>query len=315
LESLLTQDIISDMEILVVDDHGQDNSIVLVKRLQIDHKHGERIRILCTERNSGAWAARNVGLENAIGEWVGFVDADDWCDADMYSRLMTEAEAKRADWAYCLICKEFGGGRTELIKQPFIVDGEMTEAKRRLMLTRGVAYFSTGIYRKEFLADNDIRFPLGKFSEDSFFWWLTVMYCRRFAVVDQVGYHYRIQPESVSKQPDLTKARQKQQMYGDMLVRLRKDGLYEKYRQELDYLYLKKGLLIPLIIQAINRPEVESKEYRSFLDRMRCVDEVSVEGNKYYGRDCIVKVLYKGFEMCPRIMSRLLRLKYRRDPF
>ena len=90
IESLFAQTIIEQIEILVVDDHGHDNSRAIVEQLQSQHSLGRCIRLLSTPQNSGAWAARNLGISEARGQWIGFVDADDWCESDMYKNLLYE---------------------------------------------------------------------------------------------------------------------------------------------------------------------------------------------------------------------------------
>lgn len=316
LDSILMQQGVDDeFEVIVVDDHGQDGSVNVVERMQRSHDRGGCIRLIATEKNSGAWAARNLGMEHASGDWIGFVDADDWCEADMYARLIYAAESIEADWGYCQARKEFVNGGSEILIQPDMKSGIITADMRRCMLTRGVAYFWTGIYRRDFLTVNGIQFPQGKFSEDSYFWWMTVMCSHRIAVVDEPMYHYRIQDNSVSKRPDSTKAEQKQRMYGLLLADLRQRGLYYDYKEELDYLYIKKGVLIPLIIKAVNCPDTTKNEYRSFFERKTEKHGVSVMNNIYYKRDFRIRLLYRIFVVCPKIMSWVLRLKYEGDPF
>lgn len=315
LDSVLSQRGVDYMEIIVVDDHGQDGSVEVVKRVASTHRRGNCIKLVATEKNSGAWAARNLGISVAGGEWIAFVDADDWCEPLMYADLIFEADNADADWAYCLAQKEFKRDKTKVLRQTEIESGEMTEEKRRVMLTRGVAYFWTAIYRKSFLSSYSIEFPRGKFSEDSYFWWLVVMCSKRVAVVDKVGYHYRIQADSVSKRPDETKAEQKQNMYGRLLSDLKNRGLYDDYREELDYLYVKKAFLIPMMIRAINYKNFNRDEVVKFLVRMRYDHRVEIDDNLYLKNNKKVGLLYICFLAYPKTMSRLLRLRYRQDPF
>lgn len=83
VESLRVQTC-SDLEILLVDDGSTDGSGALCDRLAGED---ERIRVLHKE-NGGSSTARNAGIAEARGEFVGFVDSDDYVDADMYERLL-----------------------------------------------------------------------------------------------------------------------------------------------------------------------------------------------------------------------------------
>lgn len=312
LESLLAQTIIDGMEIIVVDDRGTDRSVEIVRDIINNHPRGSHIRLLETPQNSGAWAARNIGLDEAEGEYIGFTDADDWVEPDMFERLYNEAERLEADWAYCYGQKEYENGDESEVLEPEVTEScELDERVKKDMFVNGVAYFWTAIYNRTFLKVNHIEFPEGKFSEDSYFWWMVVMYSEQLGVVPYVGYHYRIQPNSVSKRPDPEKAHLKQQMYSNLLSYFRGKGLYRIYQKELDYLYIKKGFLIPLLIEAINKQKPDLRAIR----RQRHSDEVSLVGNKYLNRDPRGLFLTLAFRIAPRLTARLLKMKYKTDPF
>lgn len=314
LESLLKQTIVDKMEIVCVDDCGGDESVQYITTLQQSHPKGHQIQLYSMPRNSGAAAARNYGLTKAVGDYVGFVDADDWCEKNMYRQLVDAVLQYKAQWGYCIGQKEYTDTHSEQLSQPRIANGELTSADRQRLLTHGVAYFWTGLYNRQFLINEAISFPEGKFSEDSFFWWTVLMHTSHIAAVDKVGYHYRIQNNSVSRRPDPTKAEQKQDMYCRLLGRLRSEGLYAAFAAELDYLYIKKGLLIPLLIKAINHPDTENAYYRQMIAQA-AINNIDIANNKYMRRDIKARLLYRLFRANGKLTSRLLRLKYHSDPF
>lgn len=96
VESLCNQTL-KDIEIILVDDGSTDMSGMICDQYA---KTDIRIRVIHQE-NSGQGAARNRGLEVAKGEWIGFVDADDWVDLDFYRTLCVEALENKADMAVC----------------------------------------------------------------------------------------------------------------------------------------------------------------------------------------------------------------------
>ena len=77
LLSILEQDF-EDMEILVVDDCGPDQSIAIAKEIMQDHPQGQKIKILHQPQNMGCWAARNRVLDEAQGKYILLVDSDDY---------------------------------------------------------------------------------------------------------------------------------------------------------------------------------------------------------------------------------------------
>ena len=100
----------TNIEIILVDDGSTDGSAAILDTLA---GKDERIRVIHT-RNSGVSAARNTGIESARGEYIGFVDADDWIDADMYRHMCGLLEKEKADVAICGYYREFPDtGKTE----------------------------------------------------------------------------------------------------------------------------------------------------------------------------------------------------------
>lgn len=96
LNSLLNQTMV-DYEIICIDDGSTDNSSTILKNYEISNSC---IRVI-QQQNQGASAARNKGLEVAEGEYIGFVDIDDWVESDYLELLYTTARQKSVDIAIC----------------------------------------------------------------------------------------------------------------------------------------------------------------------------------------------------------------------
>lgn len=96
IESILNQTY-RNLEIILVNDGSTDSSGSICDEYA---SKDPRIKVL-QQKNSGVSAARNYGLEIADGEYIGFVDSDDWLDDDMYSSLVDLAESNQADLAIC----------------------------------------------------------------------------------------------------------------------------------------------------------------------------------------------------------------------
>jgi glycosyltransferase EpsH len=97
LDSLLAQTL-KEIEILCVDDCSVDGSLDIVRAYATQDN---RIRALALEENKGPAVARNLGLENAVGMYIGFVDADDWIESSMYAKLVDAIRATTAELAVC----------------------------------------------------------------------------------------------------------------------------------------------------------------------------------------------------------------------
>src|SRR5574344_338188 len=210
--SLLDQTI-NDIEIICVDDKGSDGSMAIVNDIQRTHPKGNLISVIEMPHNSGAAAARNEGIKAATGKYLAFVDSDDWCEPTMYDKLFAEAERLQTDWCYSYAVKEFADGHHEELLQPKVVVCELTPDMRKFIFSHFVAYFSTSIYRRDFILAYNLFFPPYKFSEDSYFVWMVVMHARSLSYVNEFFYHYRILSNSVSNTYDPNKGKQKIEVF------------------------------------------------------------------------------------------------------
>lgn len=96
LNSIINQDM-ADYEIIVVNDGSTDNSVNIINSLK---KNSSKIKLI-NQKNTGAAMARKAGIDAAKGEYIGFVDADDWIEKNMYTNLIHLVEESNADIACC----------------------------------------------------------------------------------------------------------------------------------------------------------------------------------------------------------------------
>lgn len=144
-------------------------------RAQRVPRGGERRIKVIHQSNQGVSVARNRGLEEATGEWVAFVDADDMVDADWFAKMMTHA-TKDVDWVHAdaAYCFRTVGGTFERSYRTFLRDGW------------GVLNF----VRREVVGE--VRFPVGmRFKEDVIFFTALALKKPRIAWVNERGYNYR----------------------------------------------------------------------------------------------------------------------------
>ncbi len=189
------------LEILLVDDGSTDGSGALCDRLA---KEDRRIRVFHKE-NGGSSSARNLGIERARGEWLGFVDSDDWIDPEMYALLLREAAGRGADIAQASRDEidEDGNRRPDVCAPPEAVTFCPAEDfLRELLLHRGDCSFCTKLVRRS-LFDGK-RFPEGRLNED--FRLLVEMLSEGAGVciLPQQMYHvfYRLGSNTRKKDPD-----------------------------------------------------------------------------------------------------------------
>lgn len=240
LASLMAQTM-DDVEVLLVDDHGSDDSMQMAKAYVEAHPSKKLFRYLATPHNMGPGPARNVGIEAAQGEYIGFVDSDDVVAVDFCELLYGAAKQYDADLVYCQAELVKPEGTTPL-RNPVIESGSFEGEKRRYFLTHYTTLFVSFLYRRSLLGKFGINFPATRSAEDSYFLTCSLLAAQRIACIDKSLYRYLVHEESLSEVRNPKRYADKIKSF-DLLMEFARDrGLYEANKDELDYIYLKKGL-------------------------------------------------------------------------
>lgn len=192
IESLLTQTL-THCEFIFVNDGSQDNSQAIIESYQ---KNDTRI-VLFQQENQGVSAARNKGLSEAIGQYVGFVDADDYLELDFYQTLYDKAILENLD----IVCSNFIKEQDGLVitpKAPFeentIFDSSFIKNEILPLMIKDSSLNTccTKIYLRNLLVENSIVFPPGvALGEDGIFTFKCIFYANKLCFLNYYGYHYR----------------------------------------------------------------------------------------------------------------------------
>lgn len=172
--SLLAQSI-DDYEVILINDGSTDDSQEIIDTYK--QAYPQLISSI-TVHNGGQGRARNLGLEIAKGDYVGFVDSDDWVLPEMYLKLYTKAEAEGADVVVCDIKKIYADRSTELLT---------TWRDDKPIASAGSA--CDKLFRREVVGE--IRFPEGLWYEDFDFSAKVLMRSRKTVHVPEMLYMYR----------------------------------------------------------------------------------------------------------------------------
>lgn len=181
------------LEIILVDDGSPDNCPQMCDAWAAKDP---RIKVIHKE-NGGLSDARNAGMNAATGEYIGFVDSDDWIAPEMVERLKSAMEADRSDIAACtveMVWEDGSPSRLLTVRENCVMD--RLEAQEALldesMLKQPVWY---KLYRKEMI--QDIPFEVGKTHEDVFWSYQAVGNAKRVSVIDYIGYYYWQRGDSI----------------------------------------------------------------------------------------------------------------------
>lgn len=187
LQSLSNQTL-RDIEIICVDDKSTDDTLDVLKTWA---KCDLRIRVLENKKNMGVAKSRNRGIDAATGEYVGFMDPDDYVDVNFFERLVKLADADNLEMACGQLCVVEISGRKHHDPYRSIIELKKTH--------HNFKYHYTAIYRRQFLNYFNIRYPDLNINEDSVF--ETMVKCaltRPLALARGVFYYYCRRPGSLN---------------------------------------------------------------------------------------------------------------------
>lgn len=195
IESICSQTF-TNLEIILVDDGATDRSGAICDEWA---QRDSRIRVI-HKTNGGLSDARNAGIDVAAGSWFMFLDSDDFITPDTIERLYEAAAAHDCEMAVCNMVRIYDDGATEPFYAP----------TSELTVWAGQQRFETlkqpSACNKLFRADlfRDVRFPKGKFYEDTFVYHVLAHRARRIALTGHDGYYYLSRRDSILGHPTYT---------------------------------------------------------------------------------------------------------------
>ena len=303
LASLMAQTM-DDIEVLLVDDHGSDDSMQMAKAYVEAHPSKKRFRYLETPHNMGPGPARNVGIEAAQGEYIGFVDSDDVVAEDFCELLYGAAKQYDADLVYCQAELVKPEGTTPL-RNPVIESGSFEGEKRRYFLTHYTTLFVSFLYRRSLLGKFGINFPATRSAEDSYFLTCSLLAAQRIACIDKSLYRYLVHEESLSEVRNPKRYADKIKSF-DLLMEFARDrGLYEANKDELDYIYLKKGHLLGILTYIYNEEHPQVLTVCKLHNHLQNYVPYYKE-NPYYHADRKLRLLHTLVRQCLRLAFKVL---------
>ena len=305
-QSLLDQTLY-DMEFIFVDDPGSDNSIDLVKKMIENHPRKQQFVFLKPEHNLGAGMARNFAIPQAKGEYIAFVDSDDWVEPAMFRELYDTAVCENhCDLCCCQMQKEYPNGDTgEILKNPKVENGIITREQRSYLLTHYVSLFASFIYRRDFLTGNNILFAEDRSADDSYFVTCAWMKAKSIAYVDKPFYRYLIRPGSVTTTKDSKKYLKRLSTFRKLMTYAKDNGVYADYKGEIDFIYIKKGYLSSVFNYISNSMEPKNETICEIYDEL--VRQVpDYRENRFYNQEYALRIMVWMLRKMPGIAKKMV---------
>jgi glycosyltransferase involved in cell wall biosynthesis len=191
----------SDYEIIVVNDGTEDNSLVIVERVA---KEFSNITIVSQE-NKGLSAARNKGLSLSTGEYVWFIDSDDWIETNCLKKIIDSLYKYHPDGLRFCAANVING--TPLIRQDYSKLIRTTYSGIELLkMNNWEPCVPFIIYRRDFLRENRLKFMEGIFHEDTEFSPRSYYFAKSITVIKDVVYFVNMNPHSITRTVNQKKA-------------------------------------------------------------------------------------------------------------
>lgn len=230
LDSLVNQTL-EDIEIVIVNDGSKDSSPEIVKEY-MDKYPGKFL--YASQENSGQAVARNKALDMCTGDYIGFLDSDDFVHLDMFERMYNTAISENVDYVACGytdITYEEDGSTTELVHY---VHSKLAY-KTKDMFFGALASPFLHLYKRRVFDESRAKFPEGVIYEDTAFYLDLIPYIHTLAAIDEpLAYRVRHSNSTTTT----IKASRVEQIFPVLDYSLdfyKSHGFYDEYCRELEY--------------------------------------------------------------------------------
>lgn len=195
IESIINQTL-AETEIIVIDDASSDRTYETAAQYR-------GIILIKLPENRGPGVARNLGLKMARGNYISFVDADDWIEKDMLSKMYDVANRTNSDIVFCDYFNEYPDHTQKSNEKIFHKENP---GKKDFILMGNLV--ANRIYKREFLVRNNLCFPDKKcFFEDLPIHVNSVLKAQKIGITRDALYHYRRRAGSISSNKFLYKGK------------------------------------------------------------------------------------------------------------
>lgn len=231
------------LEVIFVIDASEDDTF---ERLQeLEKKYEENVLIINCEEKVGPGGARSLGIQYASGEYISFVDQDDWIEEEMYRHMYEKATAYDCDVVESYNTREKKVEKNKEIrtgKEDAFYQLETVEQRKKFFredCPERRKYWAK-IYRRNFLLENQIFFPEHVKYDDNYFKGMVFYHAKRVYVLEEKLYHWMINETSISMVNDMSSHLDRMKVELLKLEEYEKRGLLEIYKEEMGYIFLEQ---------------------------------------------------------------------------
>lgn len=273
VKSLVNQTLgIDDMELIFVDDASTDHT--LEKLAGWEEKYPNSILVIHCEENRRQGAARNIGMQYAEGEYIGFVDSDDYVSPEMYQILYEKAAMYRCDVVGCLFVREQEDGVIAMDGELFqpgdrYVKIQNVPERKQLMRSGLPGGVWCKIYSHALFADSELSFPEQIRYEDNYWSAFMLQEISDYYIVNQPLYHYIINEQSTIMRQDAAHHLDRLVIELMKVEEYQRRGLFEVYHDEIEIDFLQMYFINTIRILFVRFREIPYDIIYTMQDNVR----------------------------------------------
>ena len=234
LDSLVNQTV-EDYEIIAVDDCSTDRSFEILK--DYEARFPEKFRAVHSEVNRHQGGAKNIGMKMAAGDWIGFIDSDDWITPDMYEKLIQRAESTGADLVGCDYCltEEHSMKVGQIVPNNKKSQSGVLDKEKRASLILDGGSLVVKIFRRSMIIEHGLWFPEDIYYEDNALGNSYLVLAKHFEYMEEPMYYYYQHDNSTVHTISPKRCEDRMEAGRLMLEEAKRHHFYEEFLPELEY--------------------------------------------------------------------------------
>lgn len=277
LDSIINQTL-KDIEIIVVNDGSPDNSQKIIDKYK---KKDKRI-ISIIKENGGLGSARNTGVSKSTGEYIYYLDSDDYIELDMLENMYNEAKDKNLDIVICGYNSVYGSKKVPSIISEKLIKETKNNDKSKIFNT--VSAWCK-IYKRDFLLKQEVKFVEEKVWYEDLAYSIKLMSStNKIGIVNKPFYNYLIRENSIMNSSKLPKNLDIILAFEDVISYMEKTNKYDEFYSEVEFLAIDNILIsgISRIIRSKGDRKTKREIITKFLTYMKKFP--NYKKNKYLTR-------------------------------
>lgn len=261
VDSIINQTL-QEIEIILINDGSTDNSHNIC--LEYTEKYPEKIRYV-NNKNMGCSATRNLGIKLAQGEYIAFVDSDDYVDKDMYEKLYLKTIKNKLDIVMCGILYHNLIEKVNYSVSPTKVINYYEYYKDSILIASPV----NKIFKKNLIKENEILFPTNTHQgEDLVFCFKCLYFTRNVDYINKNFYHYQLHGRNsvfnLERKKDIILS------FNEIYNFLLKNKNHDKYLSEIFYNLLNIHVIRSMFFLLLNKNIVSKDNFKKYKNIYLC---------------------------------------------